>query len=73
MHILNFNGRKVVTMEIDTSDMIMKLRRGKIITCIKCRKGHYVTKEGYTQQSNSFWCDNCGHLLHMDPVESIVK
>lgn len=60
-------------MGIDVSDMIMKLRRGKDIACIKCKQGHYVTKEGYRERSNSFWCDNCGHLLHVEPVQSIVK
>lgn len=67
------NGRKVDIMETGVSDMVIKLRRGQEIKCLRCKKGKYVTKQGYTERAWSFWCDNCGDLLHVDPVESIVN
>ncbi len=57
----------------DKDCLIERLRNGETIICLECKKGIYVTTEGYTKTSHGFWCDKCGSMVHCTPGDVIVE
>lgn len=45
--------------------LIERLRSGEIISCDKCKKGHYVTSATDIKASNFFYCTSCGNYVHV--------
>ncbi len=47
-----------------------ELMKGKVL-CRQCKKGHYKTLDPKGRDDHYFVCDNCGSILHRDPVVEI--
>lgn len=54
-------------MEEKGEQIIDRLRKGKTVKCLECKKGKYITNSQYINIANDFWCDKCGSIIRVSP------
>lgn len=53
----------------DTSELIVRLKRGEKVLCTECGKAVYepVAKKGYKGPVHTYECKLCGNYIHIVP------
>ncbi|MCD8026662.1 MAG: hypothetical protein LUF33_06985 [Clostridiales bacterium] len=49
------------------ADIIEQLQEGKVIKCLDCKEGHYITTAKDIKLSHEFHCNKCGSVVRVTP------